>query len=123
MQGNRRRYRRSRGLWLAGAAALALSTTAGGAFAQATGGDDETRRIEALEAQIRALAAEVAELKAARAAQPPPQKTASAPPAPAAAPSPAAVTASLENGRPTLQPADKRFSASIRGVVQLDTAL
>ena len=110
-----------RELWLAGAAAAMLSAAAGGANAQA-GNDAETRRIEALEAQIRALAAEVAELKAARAAAPsPPAHTAAAPAAPPA-PGAGAVTASLENGRPTLQTADRRFSAALRGVVQLDTA-
>ena len=66
-------------------------------------------RLDALERRNSELEAEVARLKADA-------------PAPAR-PSATAASADLANGRPTLTSADGRFTASLRGVVQLDAAL
>lgn len=97
---------KSTNLWAGVAVGALLATPALAQDAAAS-----TDRIEALEAQIEALAAQVAELKAQAAAEP--QR-------PAAAPS--AATASLSNGRPTLTSSDGQFTASLRGVFQLDAA-
>jgi phosphate-selective porin OprO/OprP len=104
---------KSMNLW-AGAAAGALLATP--ALAQDAAAQAD--RIEALEAQIQALAAQVAELKAQ--AEAPPQSLPAPPPA--AVSSPSAASVSLNNGRPTLTSNDGQFTASLRGVFQLDAA-
>ncbi|MCC7266829.1 MAG: porin [Caulobacteraceae bacterium] len=96
---------------LAGTALAALLATP----ALAQDAQAQADRIAALEAQIAALAEQVAELKAQNAA------VAKAAPERAAA-RPAEAVVSLANGRPTIASSDGRFTASIRGVLQLDAA-
>lgn len=95
-----------RSLWV-GAALAALVA----APAAAQDAKSQADRIAALEAQLAALAEEIAALKA---------QAAERPEAPAKA---AETIVSLENGRPTIETRDEQFSASIRGVLQLDAAL
>ncbi len=105
-----------------GAAALAGAATlvvAGGAHAQVPSNGaapDQQARIEALEAQLAALQKQIAEIKTATAAAPK-----AAPTATATAPAPAA-TVSIAGGRPTIASTDGAFSATLHGVMQLDTA-
>jgi phosphate-selective porin OprO/OprP len=67
-------------------------------------------RLEALERRNSELEAEIRQVKAQAEAAGPPK------------PEPTAAQATLANGRPTLATADKEFSASLRGVVQIDAA-
>ena len=92
---------------LAGAAMIALSAPAHAATDAAT-----QARIEHLEAEIRALAGEVQELKQQAAGQD------------AAAPATAAAGThvTIDNARPTITSGDGKFSASIRALGQLDAA-
>ncbi|MDQ0466471.1 phosphate-selective porin OprO/OprP [Caulobacter ginsengisoli] len=83
------------------------------AGAQETG--DTQARIAALEAQLAVLKGQIDDLKG-QLQKPPPAAA-----APASA-DPSAVKATLKNGRPTLATGDGQFTASIRGVMQLDTA-
>ena len=110
---------------MATAASVALAWPATAAAAP----DDAAARIEALEAQVKALSAQISELKAAMAAPsaaPPPAAAAAAPAAPplvvATAPKPSDVKVALGGGRPSFTTNDGRFSARIRGVMQLDMA-
>src|SRR5215218_4180399 len=95
--------------WLAGTAVgLMAWTSAGSAFAQ----DAATAaRIEALEAQINALQEQIGDLKVSTAAN-----------IQAVRDDQKATTVNIANGRPTIASGDGQFSASIRGVMQLDTA-
>ncbi len=97
-------------------AGVALAVVAGGS-AQARESNEE--RIARVEAALAALQGELRELKAATAA--PRAAAPAAPAAPAAAPP--AATVSLKNGRPTLASSDGQFTASFRGLMQLDGAL
>ncbi|WP_233247699.1 OprO/OprP family phosphate-selective porin [Caulobacter endophyticus] len=124
----------SRMALIACASTLAI---AGGAQAQTSTPSDQQARIEALEAQLKFLQQQINDLKAASAAAPVPtavpaaapmpiQVAASAPAAapkaaPAASPLPAA-TVSIAAGRPTIASTDGAFTASLHGVMQLDTA-
>lgn len=103
-----------RGVLAASGAAVALMA---GSAAQAQEADTGATqaRIDALEQQLAALQAQLTELKGQVAAQKPP--AAPAPPA-----DPQAVKVTLKNGRSTFATADGQFTASIRGVMQLDTA-
>jgi len=67
-------------------------------------------RLDALEKRNNELEAEIRQVKA--------QAVAAAP----AKPDPAAARATLADGRPTLTTADRRFSSSLRGLVQFDAA-
>ncbi|MFT4251241.1 MAG: porin [Caulobacter sp.] len=103
------------GAALAGAATLAV---AGGAHAQTP--PDQQARIEALEAQLAALQKQIAEIKAATVAAPK-AAPAAATTTTAAAAAPTA-TVSIAGGRPTIASTDGAFSATLHGVMQLDTA-
>jgi phosphate-selective porin OprO/OprP len=106
------------------ALALLLGSVAPAALAQAVptsptlgGGISQeqalalTARLDALEQQNRELQAQIADLRAQTAAGEQAAKPAEAQP-----------KVSLANGRPTFTSADGRFTASIRGVAQLDAA-
>ncbi|WP_374573171.1 OprO/OprP family phosphate-selective porin [Phenylobacterium sp.] len=102
------------------AAAVAALAWPGLAAAQ----DDTAARIQALEAQVQALSREIAVLKAeteqAKAASDQAVAVAKAAPPPAA---PAPTTkVSISGGKPTIASADGKFSATLHGVMQLDTA-
>lgn len=103
---------RLRAALLAGAALAFVS----GEVAQARETNEE--RIARLEAALAELQGELRELKRASAA--PKVEAAKAPVAPAA---PATATVSLKNGRPTISSADGEFTASFRGLMQLDGAI
>ena len=105
-----------RGVLAAGGAAVALMAGSAAQAQEADAGATQAR-IEALEQQLAALQAQLTELKGQVAARKPP-----AAPVPAPAADPQAVKATLKNGRPTFATGDGQFSASIRGVMQLDTA-
>jgi phosphate-selective porin OprO/OprP len=95
--------------WFAGAAVTVIAwSIAGGALA-----DDAAAlaRIEALEAQIQALQEQVADLKTSTAAN-----------IQAVRDDQKATTVTIAGGKPTIASGDGKFSASIRGVMQLDTA-
>lgn len=95
--------------WLIGAAAGVLAAaSAGSAAAQDAGA---LARIEALEAQIAALQEQIGDLKVSTAANIQAMRA-----------DQQATTVSIANGRPTIASGDGQFSASVRGVMQLDTA-
>ncbi|MDP2010058.1 MAG: porin [Phenylobacterium sp.] len=73
-------------------------------------------KIAALEAQLSLLQAQIAELKVSTAAS-----IAALPAAPAPAPA-RVTTASIAGGKPTITSSDGAFSATLHGVMQLDTA-
>jgi phosphate-selective porin OprO/OprP len=94
--------------WLASTAIVAAAWAgAGSAFAQ----DDTAARIEALQAQIEALQVQVEDLKVSTAAN-----------IQAVRQDQQVTTVSIANGRPTIASGDGQFTASLRGVMQLDTA-
>ena len=97
-----------KGRWLAGAAVGAVAwAVAGSALA-----DEATdARIAALEAQLAALQEQIADLKSSTSAS-----------IQAVRDDHKATTVSVAGGRPTIATGDGQFSASIRGVMQLDTA-
>jgi phosphate-selective porin OprO/OprP len=100
---------------LAGAALAAVS----GGFAEARESNDE--RIARLEAALTALQGELRDLKAATAvATAARTELPAAPVTPVAPPAPASATVSLKNARPTLTSADGQFTASLRGIFELD---
>lgn len=106
---------------------LRAALLAGAAIALAGGGSARAQetaeeRIARLEAALGALQAELRELKAATAAAPVAPAASAAPVPEAPRPAPAA-TVSLSNGRPTFASGDGRFTASLRGVLQLDGAI
>lgn len=103
---------------------LRVALLAGVALAVATGGFAQARetneeRIARLEAALAELQGELRTLKAETAAARVEARPA-APPAPVAPP---AATVSLKNGRPTLASSDGQFTASFRGIMQLDGAI
>lgn len=94
---------------IAGASLLA---TAGAASAQtAPSAEEAAARIAALEAQLAALQQQVADLKAATAASFKDVRAAQG-----------ATSVSIAGGRPTIASADGAYSATLHGVMQLDTA-
>src|SRR5690349_13110555 len=94
--------------WFAGVAVGAVAWAAAGSAAA----DEATdARIAALEAQLAALQEQIADLKASTSAS-----------IQAVREDQKATTVSIANGRPTIASGDGQFSASIRGVMQLDTA-
>ena len=94
---------------IAGASLLAMS---GVAQAQTTASPaDQQARIEALEAQLQALAAQIADLKTTTAAGIKEVRAAQG-----------ATTVSLANGRPTISTGDGAFSVAVRGIFQADAA-
>lgn len=101
----------------AGAAAIAFAVPG---LARADEATDA--RIKALEEQLKLLQAELADLKAstakqAQATRPPPSEKVEV-----ARREPAPANVSISNGRPTISSSDGAFTASIRGVFQLDMA-
>lgn len=99
-------------------AGVSLMAMAGAAHAQTARSPEESEaRIAALEAQLQALAGQIAELKTATTAN-----TASLKEARPAAPA-NAVNVTLANARPTFSTADGAFSASVRGILQMDAAI
>lgn len=112
--------------WLAGGLlAVLMTSTSTGALAQSSTADRDAR-IQALEAQVQALAAQISELKNATAAtdsQIIDLKTSTAAQVKDLRTTQAATTVSLANGRPTFATGDGQFTASLRGVFQLDAAL
>lgn len=95
---------------LAGASSAALAQ--GAAAAQ----DPRDAKIEQLETELQALAAQVADLKRGQAAQIQTIQTIQD-----KAPPPPGVITAFANGRPTFSTPDGRFSATLHGVMQLDT--
>lgn len=95
--------------YFGGAAAFAISwAAAGGALAQ----DAATlERIEALEAQINALQEQIGDLKVSTSANIQTLRSEQK-----------ATSVSIKGGRPNFSSGDGQFTASIRGVMQLDTA-
>jgi len=122
-------------------ACVSTLAIAGGAQAQTPASADQQARIEALEAQLKLLQQQINELKAATVASRPvatapaaatpsaatqaapvqTQVAAAAPPSKPASPLPAA-TVSIAAGRPTIASTDGAFTATLHGVMQLDTA-
>lgn len=92
-------------------AGVSLLATAGAANAQTATPDDAAARIAALEAQLEALQKQVADLKAATAASLKDVRAAQS-----------ATTVSIAGGRPTIASSDGAYSATLHGVMQLDTA-
>ncbi len=93
-------------------AGASLLTLAGAANAQTTPSPtDAEARIAALEAQLSALSSQIADLKAATAAS---LKDVRA--------TQNATTVSIAGGKPTIASGDGAFSATLHGVMQLDTA-
>jgi len=91
-------------------AGVSFLTMAGAASAQTS--QDADARIAALEAQLAALSGQIADLKAATAANVKDVRAAQS-----------ATTVTLSNGRPTITTGDGAFSASFRGVFQADAAI
>jgi phosphate-selective porin OprO/OprP len=91
-------------------AGVSFLTMAGAANAQTTSAEAEAR-IAALEAQLSALSNQIADLKAATAAS---LKDVRA--------TQSATTVSLANARPTISTGDGAFTASFRGIFQMDAA-
>jgi phosphate-selective porin OprO and OprP len=87
----------------------APQTTAAPPLAEPTSADD---RLRVLEAELEALRAQVADLKASTIAQVGALRTEQQ-----------ATTVSLANGRPTIATGDGQFTAAFRGVFQFDTAI
>ncbi|WP_346764950.1 porin [Caulobacter sp. 602-2] len=120
-------------------ACVSTLAIAGGAQAQTPASADQQARIEALEAQLKLLQQQINELKAATVASRPvatapaaatpssqaapvqTQVAAAAPASKPASPLPAA-TVSIAAGRPTIASTDGAFTATLHGVMQLDTA-
>lgn len=94
--------------WLA---STAIGAAAWASASSALAQDDTAARIEALQAQIEALQGQVDDLKVSTAAN-----------IQAVRQDQQATTVSIAGGRPTIASGDGQFSASIRGVMQLDTA-
>lgn len=98
---------------IAGASFVALTgALSGAAHAQTASPEQQQARIEALEAQLQALSQQIADLKAATAANLKDVRTAQS-----------ATTVSLANGRPTISTGDGAFTASFRGIFQADAAI
>ncbi len=120
------------GRWLAGGL-LAVLMTGTSSVALAQTAPDRDARIQALEAQVQALAAQIADLKsatselkdatAATGSQIIDLKTSTAATVKDLRTVQAATTVSLANGRPTFASGDGQFTASLRGIFQLDAAL
>ena len=91
-------------------AGVSFLTMAGAANAQTS--QDAEARIAALEAQLQALSGQIADLKAATAANVKDVRAAQS-----------ATTVSLANGRPTFATGDGTFTASFRGILQADAAI
>jgi phosphate-selective porin OprO/OprP len=91
---------------LAGAAALAIAWPGIAAADEAT-----DARIKALEDQLAALQAQITDLKTSTASN-----------IQAVRSDALATTVSIPNGKPTIASADGKFSATLHGVMQLDTA-
>ncbi|WP_066681386.1 OprO/OprP family phosphate-selective porin [Caulobacter sp. CCH9-E1] len=94
-------------------AGVSLLAAAGAASAQTTppSPDEAAARIAALEAQLAALQQQVADLKAATAASFKDVRTTQA-----------GATVSIAGGKPTIVSGDGAYSATLHGVMQLDTA-
>ena len=99
---------------------VALAAVSSG-FAEAS--ESNEARIARLEAALAELQGELRDLKAAAAASRAEVRPDAVPPPPPPPVAPPAVTASLDNGRPTLSTSDGQFSASIRALMQLDGAI
>lgn len=113
-------------LLAAGLMAALLSTTASSAMAQTNAAAERDARIQALEAQVQALAAQLAELKTDsqnQIEQIADLKTSTSTQLADVRKTASATTVSLANGRPTFATSDGQFTASLRGIVQFDTAL
>lgn len=93
------------GVWSAATAAMAQTATE----------QDAAARIAALEAQLALLQQQVAELKAATAAT-------TAPPIKTLPAAPPAASVSIANAKPTIASADGAYTASLRGMMQMDFA-
>lgn len=102
-------------------AAIAVAALAWPGLAAAQ--DDTAARIQALEAQVQALSQQIADLKAAtaeaKAAQAEVIALAKAPPPAPPAP---ATKVSIAGGKPSIASSDGKFTATLHGVMQLDTA-
>jgi phosphate-selective porin OprO/OprP len=94
---------------LVSASVFALSTAA---QAAATQNSQQQAKIDTLQEQIDELSAQVADLKRSSADQYQDVETQQA----------SGVKVTIDNGRPTISSADGRFTASLRGLVQFDTA-
>ncbi len=92
-------------------AGVSFMAMAGAASAQTSAPADAEARIAALEAQLKALSGQIADLKAATAAG---LKDVRA--------TQSATTVSIAGGKPTIASGDGAFSATFHGVMQLDVA-
>lgn len=133
--------------WTGLAGALILAGTAGAAAASARAApaaDPRDARIDALEAQVRALTDMVTQMRderanstaaaavggtagtpnaiASSAATPPATSPDQPPPVTSSAPGPSGGGATILAGKPSIQSADGRFAANLHGVMQFDTA-
>jgi len=91
--------------------------------ATASAQEDVAARIQALEAQVQALSQQIADLKAATSGQIQTVRDEAAAEKQAAATTAAkSAKVTIANGKPTIASADGRFSATVHGVMQLDTA-
>ncbi len=119
--------------WLAATTSVAaLCAGATPAFAQAAG-QDQSARIERLEAELKSVEAELSAIRASQAAAPiaasagpASGQLAAAPPIPssksAGGDDGGAASVALGGGRPTFRTSDGNFTATLHGVVQLDAA-
>lgn len=108
----------SRQIWFAGAAAAVLAWPA-----VASAQEDVAARIQALEAQVQALSQQIADLKAATTGEIQTVRAEAAAEKQAAATTAAkSAKVTIANGKPMIASADGRFSATLHGVMQLDTA-
>ncbi|MDR3507022.1 MAG: porin [Caulobacteraceae bacterium] len=111
---------RGAGLLGAGLLALLFAGSSSAAFAQAPAAgapaaDPREARIEQLEAEVQALADQVADLKRAQAAQ-----IVTLAGVEAKTPPPPTALVSITGGKPAITSADGKFSANFHGVAQLD---
>src|SRR5690606_24151817 len=100
-----------RGRWLAGTAIGAFALASAGAASAQESDAAALARIQALEEQIAALQEQIGDLKTSTVAN-----------IQAVRADQKATAVSISGGRPTIASGDGKFSASIRGVMQLDAA-
>jgi phosphate-selective porin OprO/OprP len=112
--------RRERGLRSILLAGVTLWTASGGLAAAAT--DSAQQKIDALQQQIQDLSAQIDDLKRSTAAQYADSQRREAEKAAATKSANDAVKVSIDNGRPTIASSDGQFSASLRALVQFDSA-
>src|SRR5258708_20045115 len=104
--------RGARAFFLAGISTIGLIGSAGAADPSASSADSREARLKALEQEVQDLSAQIEDLKRSAASQYAEEQTEKA----------TAPKVKIDNGRPTLSSGDGKFTASIRGLGQLDWA-